>query len=423
MSDQPTSLRIESLRSLATLDPKAARTAAGSLLNAKSHDLARVAVEVLGQDAGGAKDLARRLLTKKLPRDWLPEVTAALRKFTDRDAEAARLLAEVMKGGLAISPDDKAAVERIRKLVAGRGSPQRGKQLYLTHKGLACIRCHRLEGVGGEVGPDLTRIWETHTVEKLIEAIVEPSKEIKEGYQTYRAETVKGQVILGLKRSQTKDEVVLRDSNGVDFRIALKDLDSLAPIKTSLMPDDGVKLLTFDEFIDLIAFLRDRRAQESLRGMALEFSVVGPFGGELKKAYPPEKDPSLTATYRGPSGKKLNWQPLQAEANGLLNLRAVFHKDHMAAYALTHVYSPREQKVSLRTGSDGPLRVWLNGKVVQEITMPRSAVPDADKVAVTLGKGWNTLLIKVVNKGGGHGLYLRFAGGEGLRIARQAEGK
>jgi hypothetical protein len=57
--------------------------------------------------------------------------------------------------------------------VRSRGNPQRGRALYLDGKKPACVNCHRLEGVGGHVGPDLTRQWETQSIEKIMESIIE----------------------------------------------------------------------------------------------------------------------------------------------------------------------------------------------------------------------------------------------------------
>jgi putative membrane-bound dehydrogenase-like protein len=264
---EPVALRIEALRTLAALDGKSAQTIGRSFLEQDNLELQREAVQVLGASADGARRIGSRFLAKKLPRELLPQVTEALRRHV-KDPALAKMLGEINRGGLRVALDNKAEVERIRKLVLTRGDPNRGKQLYLNNKSLACSRCHRLEGVGGSIGPDLTRIWETQSVEKIIESLVEPSKEIKEGYQTYQAETVKGKVFIGLKISQTKTGLVLRDQNGTDVRIPARELDSLKPLRTSLMPDDVVKLLTFNEFLDLVAFLKNRAAQESLRGTA-----------------------------------------------------------------------------------------------------------------------------------------------------------
>jgi putative heme-binding domain-containing protein len=414
---QARALRREAFRTLAVLDPAAASASALEYLADPDANLQREAVAVLGASPDGTRLVAKLFLEKKLPRGLLPQVSDALRKHAPKDAELAKALTAVMRMGLLIenSPQEQA---RIRALVQSQGNPQRGRALYLNGKTLACITCHRLEGVGGNVGPDLTRLWETHTVEKIMESIIEPSKEIKEGYQAYQAVTTKGQVLSGLKISQTADEVVLRDANGRDVRVAAKDLEELTPSKVSLMPDNVISQLTYDQFIDLVAFLKDRKAQESLRGLALDFHVVGPFGPDLKAVYPPEAKADPLATYSGAKpGEVLKWQPAQAEPSGLLNLRAVFNRDGASAYALTYVYSPKEEKAEMLLGCDDLARVWVGGQLVHESKAPHTARPDQYRVALTLKPGWTPVLAKVVNDKHDHGLYLRFVG-EGLQVAR-----
>jgi putative heme-binding domain-containing protein len=287
---------------------------------------------------------------------------------------------------------------------------------------LACITCHRLEGIGGSVGPDLTRLWDTHSVEKIMESIIDPSKEIKEGYQTYVATTRTGQLYTGLKIAQNGGEVILRDSNARDIRIPTADLEELTVSKKSLMPDNAVANLSFEQFVDLVAFLKDRTAQESLRGIALDFWVVGPFPDDLKAVYPPEAEPEPSSSYPGEKpGEKLSWQPQQAEGNGFLNLRTTSRRDRASTYALTYVYAPKAHKAQMLIGADGRMRVWLNKTLVHEHATARPAHPDEDRVDVILREGWNKVLIKVVSGTPEQRLYLRFAGGEGLRVSAKPE--
>ncbi len=265
--NEPAALRGQALRALNAADPKAGQDEAAARLRAGDAGVQKQALAVLAERPEGAALAGRLFLEKKLPREALPQVADALRTHAAGRPELGKLLTEVMKGGLLVSLEP-AEIERVRKLVASRGSARRGRALYLNSKALACVTCHRLEGVGGQVGPDLTRVWETHSLEKLIEALLDPSKEIKEGYQSYVATTADGRVFTGLKVTQNAAEVVLRDATGKDVRIAARDLDTLTASRKSLMPDDVVRHLSFNEFLDLLAFLRDRAAQESLRGKA-----------------------------------------------------------------------------------------------------------------------------------------------------------
>jgi hypothetical protein len=217
--------------------------------------------------------------------------------------------------------------------------------------------------------------------------------------------------------------LVLRDANAREVRIPAKELEEVRASPKSLMPDNVVALLTFDQFIDLVAFLKDRAAQESLRGIVTDYQVVGPFGGDLNALYPPEQNPTPAAAYPGKEGTKLTWHPGATEPNGMLSLASLVGPANTSAYARAQVFSPQPQKVRLRVGSDDPVKVWLNGKEVYQFAGHRSAAPDQDQAEVTLDKGLNSLLVKMVHGGNQHRLYLRIAGGEGVRLTRGTEMK
>ena len=180
-------LKVEALRTLAALAPDAGpRPRPRGCSTSPTPTCFDEAVAVLGATKAGAKLVGERFLAGKLPRDLFPRVTDALQKF-GADPAVAKLQRRGDEGRAARVTHDPAEVERIIRLVRIGGDAKKGKDLYLNTKMLACATCHRMEGVGGSVGPDLTRVWDTQSVEKLLESIVDPSKEIKEGYQTYRA--------------------------------------------------------------------------------------------------------------------------------------------------------------------------------------------------------------------------------------------
>jgi quinoprotein glucose dehydrogenase len=416
------SLRLEALRTLLAVDPEQASQTAEKLLGHASA-LQTEAISILGTRREGAQKVAEMFLAQKLPRSVLPQVADGLRKHLPQAPEFGKLLTEVMKGGLLVSLNPQ-QIEQIRTMVQSKGNPSRGRELYLNKQTVACINCHQLEGVGGNVGPDLTRIWETQSLEKIMESMIEPSKEIKEGYQAYRLETKQGVIYTGLKVADTGKDIVLKEASGNEVRVAKTDIEEFTPTKESLMPDNVISQLTFDQFIDLVAFLRDRPAQESLRGLPLSWWVIGPYPQDLKLAFPPEKggdvDPKRPLDGRQP-GEKLTWKLVEVEPNGYLDLQKVFQAEHISAYAMTYLYSPKMQKVKMLTGSDDQLRVWVNGALVFEYATNRGAMPDSDQFEVELRPGWNTVLVKVTNSVASHGLFLRISNGEGIRWSSKQE--
>jgi len=82
--------------------------------------------------------------------------------------------------------------------------------------------------------------------------------------------------------------------------------------------------------------------------------------------------------------------------------------DNVATYAATYVYSPETKTVLMKYGSDDGVKIWLNGQLVAANNVDRGVTLDSDVTNVTLNKGWNRVLVKVINGAGGHGFALRF---------------
>lgn len=403
------SFKVEALRALAGIDPTTARGFAVKFLDQPDPALIAEAVAVLGTTKEGAKLVGERYVAKKLPRDLFPRVSDTLRKFST-DPDMAKLNSEVLRGGLLLSmePDQ---VETMRTKVLKDGDPKKGRAIYLNTGLVACATCHKMEGVGGQIGPDLTRVWDTMSVEKLFETIIAPSKEIKEGYQSYTANTLDGQTYTGLKVLDTKDEVVIREATGRDVKIARTDLDTLTASKLSLMPDNVVSQLSYDQFVDLVAFLKSRKEQESLRGLVADANIQFGVPKELKATHPAE--------VKGLGEGK--WQPLTADPSGLFVLKPLLPPEPAGAAVVAFLYSPKKQTVTGSLLADDAVRVTVGGKAVFTREVPKLAkFEDAEKFTVDLQPGWTPVVLRLSTVGQTHRLGLQFAGDD-LRTSGKAE--
>jgi putative heme-binding domain-containing protein len=299
--------------------------------------------------------------------------------------------------------------------VRARGDPARGRALYLDSRRTQCASCHPLEGVGGEVGPDLTRSWETRTVPDLVEALLAPSKRIAEGFATHAATTAKGEVRVGLKVRDDAQEVVIRDAEGKDTAIPRADLSSLETSAVSLMPDGLVLRLSRAELIDLVAFLRDQAAQEALRGMLTRVWVVGPFSRALGKVEAFEKAADPLQIVAGERGALLQWQPLDAGADGRFDLSRAVARKLASAYVLAWVRAEKDQEAVFQVDFEDGVRLAINGETLF------TSAPQETSAAVKarLRAGWNTVLARVARAGGPFTFRLRAEGGEGLRFSAE----
>ncbi len=74
-------------------------------------------------------------------------------------------------------------------------------------------------------------------------------------------------------------------------------------------------------------------------------------------------------------------------------------------YLRRHLDAPEDREVVAWVGSDDGIRIWLNGELVHDRDVPRGAAPDQDSVPMTLRRGANELLLKIVDHGGESGYY------------------
>lgn len=138
--------------------------------------------------------------------------------------------------------------------VLARGDAAAGKTIFIENQQIACFRCHKINGEGGDVGPDLTGLGERKGREYLIESIVQPNKQVAAGFESVLL-TMKGGVELaGLVKSETDTDLVLNSPE--DGIMTLKKADIQARQRgLSAMPEELVTYLNKRELRDIIEFL------------------------------------------------------------------------------------------------------------------------------------------------------------------------
>ena len=70
----------------------------------------------------------------------------------------------------------------------------------------------------------------------------------------------------------------------------------------------------------------------------------------------------------------------------------------MSAFHITYIYSPEEQPVEIRVGSDESCKLWLNDNLTLHRFLEGDIPFDDASVKVVLHPGYNKLMIKVVNR-------------------------
>jgi quinoprotein glucose dehydrogenase len=134
------------------------------------------------------------------------------------------------------------------------GDANRGKQLFLTKSSVMCVRCHKLQGEGGEVGPELAGIGAKQTREYLLESMVLPDKQIAHGFDTVVLDMADGKTITGVFKSETPKIITLATTEGTVLHVDKSKVEDRRR-GPSAMPADLAQKLTPRELRDLIEFL------------------------------------------------------------------------------------------------------------------------------------------------------------------------
>jgi len=146
-------------------------------------------------------------------------------------------------------------VDSFKKVSSGR-SFDVGKNLF---KAANCVGCHKLNGEGRELGPDLLKIEPTkQTLDHILRSTVEPSKEIAEKYQSHTLVLSNGKVVSGMIVSETPTEIkLLVDplAKGEPAVIAVADIEERKKSPVSIMPQGLLSKLTREEILDLVVYI------------------------------------------------------------------------------------------------------------------------------------------------------------------------
>jgi putative heme-binding domain-containing protein len=108
---------------------------------------------------------------------------------------------------------------------------------------------------GGQIGPDLTS-FRRDDVRSMLVNIVNPSLEIREGYENYVMITNDGRTLNGFLVDQDNQTVVLRDTEGQTTVVAREEIDEMHAIPRSIMPEGILQGFTEQQVRDLFAYLR-----------------------------------------------------------------------------------------------------------------------------------------------------------------------
>jgi len=253
-------LRAAAIRSLVQLDGgSAARHAAVlfSKADLKKLDASSTLAAFL-ERKGGAEELANALEDAKLKSAVAEDLLRALYSTGRLDKVLVKVLNETIGVTGQVPPYNEAYVEALVSESMKKGDSERGALLFKTS---ACVTCHRVGDEGAVIGPDLVTIGSTLSPQRIIEELLWPRRQVKEGYTVVQVVTSKGAIHQGYERrtrdSQASGDLVMRELASRKLSTIKKEHIIDRRETGSPMPIGLTALLSRPQLLDLIHYLSE----------------------------------------------------------------------------------------------------------------------------------------------------------------------
>lgn len=254
---EPLDLRQKAASLLANINDEGARDQLLAQLPVAPERLAVEIAAALAASRPGAEALLNAIETGKASARLLQErnVEGRLRAVDLPDLDA-RL--QTLTEGL------PAADERIAALIAQRrdgflqAEPDlnRGQEVFQK----TCAACHRLEGKGAKIGPELDGVGQ-RGLDRVLEDVLDPSRNVDQAFRSTIVATTSGQVLTGLVLREEGNVLVMADAEGKEIRVPLDEIDEREVSLLSPMPGNVPDIVAEDDFYHLIGYLLSQRQQ------------------------------------------------------------------------------------------------------------------------------------------------------------------
>jgi putative heme-binding domain-containing protein len=133
-----------------------------------------------------------------------------------------------------------------------RGDAKKGEVGFWGAGG--CGACHRIQGKGGRIGPDLSRIGVARSRTALVQAIRKANEQIAFGYEPVTVVMRDGRRVRGVRKNEDTFSIQMMDTTERLFGFRKADVAEIIDEPRSLMPDYNPQRLTDADLDDVLAY-------------------------------------------------------------------------------------------------------------------------------------------------------------------------
>ena len=139
------------------------------------------------------------------------------------------------------------------ELIGRKGDAKNGRLVFNTAG--TCHKCHIVNKIGRNLGPDLSEIGSKLSRQAMLESILFPSAGISHNYDTWTLVLSNGTTATGLILSETDKSLTIIDNEAFKHTVSTDEIDDRIRQSVSMMPADLQKILSSKELIDVVAYM------------------------------------------------------------------------------------------------------------------------------------------------------------------------
>jgi putative membrane-bound dehydrogenase-like protein len=313
-----------------------------------------------------------------------------------------RALAERAKKILhAVDADREQVIRKYHDAITLSADPKRGRERFEK----TCTVCHRLNGVGYSIGPELIALTDK-SPQALIVAILDPNRAVEQKYNVYSAVTNQGRQYTGILAAETGSSITLLQQEGKQTTLLRGDLETLASTGKSLMPEGLEKDIKPQDLADIMAYVGStgpsRKVFAGNQPALVTASPDGTFSLEASNCeiygntlvLEKRRDEPVLAEWHSPNDSTA-WT-VDIQKPGLYTV-SVMYSCHNDSAGNSFQFESGDKRITARVEGTG--KTWTTffpveiGKVPLKAGKQRFSLRAADPLKGTLAKVASVLLI------------------------------